>query len=634
MRHPALTFLCGSILAVSATSSFADEIEYFRHTRYELLSPSSRSFRVIFHTSATTPGETRFFNIIRPGSAASNVAVFLESTKEELPYSVVSGTRARSAGHEGAREDASYIQIELPEPVPEDGETRLIILKTYTDADSYHETEESLLVFERSLTVARNEIALPPGYRVAHLDYPCQMMSEPDGRIVLSFVRDHPGPAEFRVEALPLAGSLWSLPGWRDGETTVQPDAVTATASPVLRAVPISREDGTIIYDLDDPDTAAFRVVRKITESQRLRIEETRTDGESYGFSRGHLFWWGELSEARSAVILPAGYTALDCTVPATISTTPDGRQRFDFRDPMAHGAHVVIRAREIDRAESFRAGDVPVPAYEIISGRQAERRDNMLRAMEDFYDKPEDEVALITYARTLAWYGRTRDSIDVYAHGLIMHPDSYRILRHRGHRYLSIRHFDDAVADLEKSAALLDRQWPDIEDVDDPKGHDASPREYLRAILYHLGVALYMARDLEAAERVLVRSMEVAANDDQRCASAYWLINTLIRLDRAEEIPAAVAFVKPDMQIEANLSYSELVLLHAGVRTLEETLDITDSSHSRYATLGYGVANWLRLNGREQEAIEVLQRILTTDAVMNFGFIGAEVQLHEEGRL
>jgi hypothetical protein len=138
----------------------------------------------------------------------------------------------------------------------------------------------------------------------------------------------------------------------------------------------------------------------------------------------------------------------------------------------------------------------------------------------------------------------------------------------------------------------------------------------------------------LGAAERALLRSIEVAADDDQRCASAYWLVNTLIRRGRADEIPAVLEFVHADMQIQANLSYSELVMLHAGIRTLEETLDINDSTQARFATLGYGVAMWLWLQGREEESRALLQRILETDAVMNFGYLGAEVSLQEEGLL
>jgi tetratricopeptide (TPR) repeat protein len=314
------------------------------------------------------------------------------------------------------------------------------------------------------------------------------------------------------------------------------------------------------------------------------------------------------------------------------ISTTEDGRQRFDFINPREDQIHVLIRGREIDRPEAFRIGEVPILPFEVVSSEQVTRRDNMLKAMEEYRRNPEDEPLLINYARTLAWYGRTRDALDLYSEGLRLHPTSYRLLRHRGHRYLSNRLFEKAVDDLGRSADLLEGQWASVSQPDEAAGHDASPRAYLRAIWYHLGVALYMARDLPEAERALKRSMEVAADDDQRCASAYWLVNTLIRLNRAEEIPDVLEFVSADMEIDANLSYSELVMLHAGLRNLEETLDINDATHPRFATLGYGVSNWLRLQGREEDARALLQRILTTDAVMNFGFIAAEVQLHEEG--
>ncbi len=643
-----LSGLVASSLLALAPSHAADTLEHFQHTRYELLAPQSHAFRVIYRTSATTPGQTRFFNIIRPGSEASDIAVFLEATGEPLPHTVVPGVDARLAGYPEAREDASYIQVELLSPVPEVGETRLRIVKTYVDAATYYENEDSLLVFDRRLTIGRNEIALPPGYRVESLSYPSQLRTEADGRLVLSFFRDHPGAADFRVEAVPLPGSLWSLPGWAEGETTVDPAMRLEMPETFSFAPSPTLDSRAMFYSLRAPETGTFDLVRfgAATPEEVPAIplvEQGLEDAANYGLNRGLLHWFRVLDSPRGTVRLPRNYTVIDVTAPATIGSiriTGDGWQTVDFRNARGGRMPVLIRGREIDRPEAFRMGEVPIPPIEVVSGAQITRRDNMLKAMEEYRANPGNEPLLINYARTMAWYGRTRDAIDLYGEGLLAHPTSYRLLRHRGHRYLSNRLFDRAVEDLGRSADLLEGQWASLPQPDEADGYDASPRAYLRAIWYHLGVALYMARDLAEAERALKRSMEVAADDDQRCASAYWLVNTLIRLDRAEEIPAVLSFVGADMEIDANLSYSELVMLHAGLRTLEETLDINDATHPRFATLGYGVSNWLRLQGRENPLEQgarvllttLLQRILTTDAVMNFGFIAAEVDLHEGG--
>ena len=108
------------------------------YTRYELLAPDSAQFRIIYEVTATRPGARLFFNVIRKGSEASDEAVFDQMTGQPLPFKVVTGAEARAAGQANADLEANYIQVSLARPVPEKGETRLRIEKTYKDAKSYY----------------------------------------------------------------------------------------------------------------------------------------------------------------------------------------------------------------------------------------------------------------------------------------------------------------------------------------------------------------------------------------------------------------------------------------------------------------------------------------------------------------
>ena len=174
--------------AVSLRQSASDE-----YTRYELLAPGSARFRILYEVSATTPGATRFFNPIRKGSAASEEAVFDRLTGRPLPFRVVSGTEARSGGLPDAPADGQFIAIDLPRPVPEGGETRLLIEKTYQDAKSYF-VEGDRIVFARPLGIKRNAVVLPAGYEVVSCNVPAQVLSE-NGRTVVSFMNAMPGEA-------------------------------------------------------------------------------------------------------------------------------------------------------------------------------------------------------------------------------------------------------------------------------------------------------------------------------------------------------------------------------------------------------------------------------------------------------
>jgi hypothetical protein len=112
----------------------------------------------------------------------------------------VSGAEARRVGHPEADLDTSYIKIGLPRPVPRSGEVRLLIDKTYRDPKSYF-VEGDRIVFSRSLGIKRNAVVLPKGYELVSCNVPSQVLSEADGRILISFMNASPSEAPLLVKA-------------------------------------------------------------------------------------------------------------------------------------------------------------------------------------------------------------------------------------------------------------------------------------------------------------------------------------------------------------------------------------------------------------------------------------------------
>ncbi len=167
------------------------------YTRYELLAPGSGRFHILYEVTAIEPGATLFWNPIRKGSAASGESVRDMASGAALRFEVVGGAAARAAGLSEADPATSYLQIHLPRPVPREGGVRLSIEKTYEDRKSYAEDGADGLVFDRPLGIRRNAIVLPAGYELVSVNLPAQVLSQPDGRVVVSFM--HPGP-----EAAPL----------------------------------------------------------------------------------------------------------------------------------------------------------------------------------------------------------------------------------------------------------------------------------------------------------------------------------------------------------------------------------------------------------------------------------------------
>lgn len=168
------------------TSMAMDEM-----TVYELLAPDSHQFAIRYDVSATEPGTKFYFNIIRPGSQATNEEVFDRATGKELPFVLTDGKEAKASGQADSTttDDTKFIKIALPHPVPADGEYRLRIYKTYMDAKSYY-SEGNQITFDRSLGVKRNVILLPKNYELISCSVPAIISTEPDGRVKLSMVND------------------------------------------------------------------------------------------------------------------------------------------------------------------------------------------------------------------------------------------------------------------------------------------------------------------------------------------------------------------------------------------------------------------------------------------------------------
>jgi len=179
-RTIALLFL------LAAPAAASDEF-----TLYELLAPESHQFAITYDVTETREGAQFFFNPIRPGSTASKEQVIERSTGKPLQFEQVSGKEAKASGlvRQETKDDAQFIRVHLPAPLPKGGETRIRIFKTYTDAASYY-LKDGQLVFERPLGIKRNVVVLPKGWELLGSASPAIVSTDAEGRVHLSFLND------------------------------------------------------------------------------------------------------------------------------------------------------------------------------------------------------------------------------------------------------------------------------------------------------------------------------------------------------------------------------------------------------------------------------------------------------------
>lgn len=240
----------------------------------------------------------------------------------------------------------------------------------------------------------------------------------------------------------------------------------------------------------------------------------------------------------------------------------------------------------------------------------------------------PDDTEALIWVGRRLGYLGQYRAAIATFGTGIRRHPDDARLYRHRGHRFISIRELDRAIADLEHAARLVGGRRDEIEPDGQPNPAGI-PRSTLHTnIWYHLGLARYVAGDFTGAAHAFQRGLELSPNDDMRVAMADWLYLALVRTGRRAEAEDLLGSVlRPDMDILENRSYERRLRLYAGELAPDSLLP-PGSDALAVATYGYGLGTWHLLRGDTAAARAAYSDVLATGYWPAFGYLAAEAEL------
>lgn len=268
-----------------------------------------------------------------------------------------------------------------------------------------------------------------------------------------------------------------------------------------------------------------------------------------------------------------------------------------------------------------------------LMSAPQAEpqrlRNEENLSAAKAAFDKdPSSADAIIWLGRRTAYLGRFRDAIAIYTRGIERHPTDARLLRHRGHRYITVRELDRAVADLSKAATLVKGRPDEVEPDGQPNAKNIPTSTLNTNIYYHLGLAHYLRGNFDQALDAYRECLRVSKNPDMLAATSHWLYMTLRRLNRVAEAATVLDSITADMAIIENASYHKLLMLYKGDEAAERLL--SSSSGLDAVTIGYGVGNWHYYNGRRDEARRIFASVVDANASQwpAFGYLAAEAEL------
>lgn len=265
------------------------------------------------------------------------------------------------------------------------------------------------------------------------------------------------------------------------------------------------------------------------------------------------------------------------------------------------------------------------------LSNKTRARLDSNLSVAEKQFEENPSEENYIWLGRRQAYLSEYSKAINTFSEGIAKFPQSYKLFRHRGHRYITTRQFDRALADFQQAAAMMS-PVPEIEPDGQPNKLNTPLSTTQFNIWYHLGLTHYLNGDFTSASKAYEECMKVSTNDDLVCATADWLYMTYQKLGMKADADKVLARISADtMNIIENDSYYLRLKMYKGLVLPEDLLKVSAENTDvdlALATQGYGVGNYYLTKGDTTRAVEIFKQVVSGKNYAAFGFIAAEAEL------
>ncbi|HYS56181.1 MAG TPA: hypothetical protein VER58_20670 [Thermoanaerobaculia bacterium] len=268
-----------------------------------------------------------------------------------------------------------------------------------------------------------------------------------------------------------------------------------------------------------------------------------------------------------------------------------------------------------------------PLSSPPLAADVEKKREEELAQARRDYDANPNSAEAILWLGRRTAYLGRYREAINIFTEGIHKHPDDARMYRHRGHRYITVRRFRDAVKELEFAALLVRGKADEVEPDGQPNARNIPLGSLQSNIFYHLGLAYYLLGDDAHALTAYRHCLELAKNPDRLVSASHWIYMTLRRLGRVKEADKVLEPISIDLDVIENIPYHKLLLMYEGEIAPEELVK-QDANTTEGATILYGIGNWYFYNGQSDRAQALWKKIVDGPQWSAFGYIAAEADM------
>src|SRR5688500_3500999 len=196
----------------------------------------------------------------------------------------------------------------------------------------------------------------------------------------------------------------------------------------------------------------------------------------------------------------------------------------------------------------------------------------------------PKDIARIIELGVAQSGARQCQEAIATFTKGLEIEPNNALLLRWRGHRYLSVREFDRAFADLSRGSTI------------DPS---------IYGNWYHLGIVQFLREDFAGAAASFAKAQPIAPDPAELAGSADWLWMSFSRAGRHAEAKFVLDRMldqRPDFKPVTN-AYTRRLRLYRDEIGPEAVVTPADTDEVQIATLAYGLGNWYLVRGDKAQA-------------------------------
>ncbi len=273
--------------------------------------------------------------------------------------------------------------------------------------------------------------------------------------------------------------------------------------------------------------------------------------------------------------------------------------------------AHLIATATLCVVALAYATAGAQSVQYRSPAGveyRSQQDAGAVARAQQALAANPKDLNLIVALGTAQAGVRDMRGAVVTFTKGLEAHPNNALLYRWRGHRHLSLREFDAALADF-------------------ASGLKTDSTVY--GIWFHLGIVKFVRGDFNGAADAFTRAQPRAPDAGELAGSTDWLWMSLSRAGKHAEAQAMLDRKPDSLKVaDPEYAYVKRLRMYRGQVKPEALITTTDTADVQQATLNFGLGNYYIVKGDTAHAKQAFERAVRSGGWPGFGFIVSEAEL------